>query len=66
MNTEKGNISPAYAMIQVARVARVRGLPVSQVQELVDAHTQGRDLGFLGQPAVNVLELNLALDAMSR
>jgi K+-transporting ATPase ATPase C chain len=55
------HISPAYADIQVARVARARGLSVSQVQHLVDDHTQGRILGFLGEPRVNVLELNIAL-----
>jgi K+-transporting ATPase ATPase C chain len=56
-------ISPAYAAIQIARVARVRGLPVPQVEQLVANHTQGRILGFLGEPRVNVLELNLALAA---
>jgi K+-transporting ATPase ATPase C chain len=58
------HVSPAYARVQVARVARERGLAVAKVQALVEAHTQGRVLGFLGEPRVNVLELNLALDGM--
>ena len=58
------NISPAAAHYQVARVARVRGLPVETVQKLVDQYTQGRTLGFLGEARVNVLELNLALDQL--
>ena len=57
------HISTAYADLQVARVARARGLSVTDVQQLVDDHTQGRILGFLGEPRVNVLELNLALAA---
>ena len=55
-------ISPAYAALQVARVARERGTPVSDVERLVAQATVGRDLGFIGAPYVNVLELNLALD----
>lgn len=55
-------ISPAYAALQVDRVARVRHLSTSVVRNLVEEHTSGRQLGFLGEPRVNVLELNLALD----
>ncbi len=58
------HISPAYASIQVDRVAEARGLPVSEVRRLVADHTQGPDLGFLGGSTVNVLELNLALDGL--
>ena len=54
-------ISPAYAKLQIARVARERDLPVEAVRKLVDEHTYGRQLAFLGEPKVNVLELNLAL-----
>jgi potassium-transporting ATPase KdpC subunit len=55
-------ISPAYAAIQVDRVARERGVPTSDVVRLVGQATVGRDLGFIGAPYVNALELNLALD----
>lgn len=60
------NISPAYAALQVPRVARVRGLSQDQVRKLVARYTSGRDLGVLGEPRVNVLELNLALDRLKK
>jgi K+-transporting ATPase ATPase C chain len=55
-------ISPAYAALQVSRVAAARGMSEQEVRTLVAAHTTGRGFGFLGEPAVNVLELNLDLD----
>lgn len=55
------HISPAYAGIQAARVARANGLSPAQVDELIAEHTQGRFLGFHGEPAVNVLTLNVAI-----
>src|SRR5206468_974394 len=58
-------ISPQNAAIQVNRVAAARNLPVSTVKALVAKYTQGRTLGFLGEPAVDVLELNIALDQLS-
>ncbi len=59
------DISPQNAAIQVDRVATARHLPVSEVRDLVTKYTQGRTLGFLGEPRVNVLTLNIALDQLS-
>ena len=58
------DISPANAQIQVARVAAARHLPVATVESLVSQNTTGRDIGFLGEPGVNVLKLNIALDEL--
>ena len=56
------HISPANARLQAARIAAVRGIPAERVAQLIDENTDGRWLGIFGEPAVNVLELNLSLD----
>jgi potassium-transporting ATPase KdpC subunit len=60
------NISPAAAEYQIPRVARARGMGADAVRSLVEKYTSGRQFGFLGEPRVNVLELNLALDALPK
>jgi len=59
------HISPATAEIQVARVARARGVPADRIRAIVAAHTEGRQFGFFGERRVNVLLLNLALDSLN-
>ncbi|MFE7109853.1 potassium-transporting ATPase subunit C [Streptomyces sp. NPDC057575] len=58
-------ISPAYAQLQVRRVAERNHLPVDRVEKLVEQHTDGRILGFVGEPRVNVLQLNIALEQLA-
>jgi K+-transporting ATPase ATPase C chain len=60
------DITPAGALFQIPRIAKARGLPEAQVRQLVQANTDGRVAGVVGEPRVNVLRLNMALDALSR
>jgi K+-transporting ATPase ATPase C chain len=59
-------ISPAAAHWQASRIARIRSLSEAEVRKLIDAHTEGRQFGLLGEPRVNVLALNLALDQLGK
>ena len=59
------DISEAYALLQVPRVATARGISENSLRTLVEQHVAGRELGYLGEPTVNVLELNIALSALS-
>lgn len=58
------DISEAYALLQVPRIAKERGMAEAAVKDMVQSHVQQRDLGFLGEPTVNVLQLNIALDGV--
>jgi K+-transporting ATPase ATPase C chain len=60
------HLSPQGALVQVARIAKVRGLSEDQLRQLVKAHTEGPLLGLFGTSAVNVLELNIALDQLKK